>query len=65
MNQAPKKDGYLEDLERYLLVHECEIAIDENDFGALFRVFKALIGREPEGIIPTQAYLAELAKHRK
>ena len=38
----------IEDLERYLLVHECEIAIDENDFGSLFRVFKVLIGRDPE-----------------
>ena len=36
-----------EDLVEYLLSHEFDIAVDENDFGCLRNVFKAYIGREP------------------
>ena len=37
-----------EDLVGYLLDHEYEIFIDENDFGKLLNVFKVLMKRDPK-----------------
>jgi len=38
----------LADIKDYLLVHEYDIAIDENDFGTLENAFKAIAGRNPK-----------------
>jgi len=40
--------SWKEDLVGYLLDHEYEIFIDENDFGKLLNVFKVLMNRDPK-----------------
>ena len=42
------KQKTVKQIERYLLSHEFDISIGENDFDSLRGVFLDLIGRKPE-----------------
>ena len=42
------KDSAEGDIKRYLLSHEDDIALEENDFGCLKDAFWYYVGRNPE-----------------
>ena len=48
MNDTTLDPRSADALTQYLLVHEAEISIDENDFGTLYPVFKHIFRREPQ-----------------